>query len=167
MDSLHVIGLMGLIGIWLIWTWFSGGQKDELGIAGELVWIDRGKNTKPFFNREYRIFGKPDLMYQIKNGILAVEYKGRKNNIYKADIIQGMTASLAARGQGYKVNRLLVRTDGSERYIDLPSSDRALYKLVSENIEIVREAKRGKALSANPAYYKCLNCAYSDACTKK
>lgn len=167
MDSMLIVGLGGLVGLWLLWVWFSKKPSDGLGIPGKLVWVDRGKSTKPFFNQEFRVLGKPDLMYRLKRGILAVEYKGRKSNIYDSDIVQGLTASLAARGEGYKVTRLLVRTDNTKRYIDLPSSDKGLHNLVSNYIEIVRKAKKGGALPAIPEYYKCLNCAYSDSCAKK
>ena len=167
MDNFLILILVVLAGLWFLWTWFNKKPSDDLGISGKLVWVDHGKNTKPFFNQEYRVLGKPDLMYKISRGILAVEYKGRSNNIYDSDIVQGLTASLAARGEGYQVARLLVRTDNNERYIDLPKSDRDLYKLVSNHVEIVRKAKQGRDLPANPGYYKCLHCAYTNSCGKK
>jgi CRISPR/Cas system-associated exonuclease Cas4 (RecB family) len=167
MDSRLMVGLIALVAVWFLWTWFRKKPSDELGIPGKLVWVDRGKSTKPFFNQEYRVLGKPDLIYKLKRGILAVEYKGRKSNIYDSDIVQGLTASLAARGEGYKVTRLLVKTDNTERYIDLPSSDNGLYKQVSKYIEIVRKAKRGQSLPSIPNHFKCENCAYSFSCKKK
>lgn len=161
-----MIAAFGLIAIWVIWVWLRK-PSDQLGIKGELIWVDRGKDTKPFFNHYYKVLGKPDLMYKVDGGILAVEYKGRKNNIYDSDIVQGLTACLAARGQGYNVSRLLVKTDGSERSIDLPKSDKALYNKVSTQVELVRKAKLGQRLPAQPARFKCDHCAYTEACDKR
>lgn len=34
----------------------------ELGIEGDLTWIDDGRHTKPFFNGAFKVFGKPDAL---------------------------------------------------------------------------------------------------------
>lgn len=162
-----ILGLLIFAGLVIAWRWFNRGASDNLGIKGKLVWVDHGKNTKPFFNSDYRVLGKPDLMYRVNDGILAVEYKGRKSNIYNSDIAQGLTASLAARGDGYKVTQLLVKTDNTEKYINLPKSDKGLYELIAKHVETVRQAKFGKVLPANPSFYKCLHCAYSQSCQRK
>lgn len=166
MDIIIIISVV-IFAIWLLSRFLDRDSVDDLGIKGKLVWVDQGKSTKPFFNNEWRVLGKPDLMYKIDNGILAVEYKSRENNIYGSDVVQGLTASLAARGDGYKVIRLLVKTDNSEKYIDLPKSDKSLFKMISKYVDIVRMAKMGKGLPASPERYKCLNCAYSQSCLQR
>ncbi len=37
---------------------------DDLGISGTLVWLDKGTKTKPFFNEEFYVCGKLDLIYR-------------------------------------------------------------------------------------------------------
>ena len=166
MDKL-LLGLLVLAGIAIAWRWFTRRTSDDLGIKGKLVWVDRGKRTKPFFNNKWRVLGKPDLMYRVANGILAVEYKSRKRTIFGSDIVQGLTASLAARGEGFNVTQLLVKTDHAEKYISLPKGDEDLHVLIAEHVQIVRQAKAGKVLPANPSYYKCIHCAYSQSCQRK
>ena len=166
MDNILMILFVAIAIIWLARALFRKAPSDELGIDGELIWVDRGKDTKPFFNHTYRVLGKPDLMYRVDGGILAVEYKSRKRSIYNSDVIQGLTACLAARGQGHKVSSLLIKTDGSDRRIELPKSDKQLYKKIEANVEMVRAAKQGKQLRALPAKYKCQYCAYTEVCDK-
>ena len=167
MNNMFIVGAIALFVLWLLWAFIKKKPSDDLGIPGKLIWVDQGKNTKPFFNKEFRVLGKPDLMYRIEGGILAVEYKSRNRNIYESDIVQGLTASLAARGEGYAISQLLVRTDNSESYIDLPNLDKDLYNLVSKYVDIVRKAKQGENLPSSPSHFKCFNCAYSISCKKK
>ncbi|MDG9669613.1 hypothetical protein ONV78_17885 [Hahella sp. CR1] len=141
-------------------------NEDPLGIDGKLVWIDRGRQTKPFFNRSFGVFGKPDLIYRIARGFLAVEYKSRRGVIYESDIVQAKVAALAARGAGYRVTQVLVRTDATERYIDLPASDKELYNEVGIFIEIARQAKAGMKMPAKPNRAKCGACAYKLDCSQ-
>jgi len=70
-----LVGLVTLVVvIVVVWLNFRGSDDNNLGIKGKLVWTDHGRQTKPFFNRTFEVFGKPDLMYRTKNGILAVEF---------------------------------------------------------------------------------------------
>lgn len=140
-------------------------KKDKLGIDGKLIWTDEGRKTKPFFNNVYDVLGKPDLMYKIKGGILAVEYKSRKSNIYESDIVQTKCAALAARGSGYKVIKFLVITAASKKYFDLPRSDKALYKEIEPYIVYTRQSKTGGKLPATPGRYKCKSCAFNHKCS--
>ncbi len=143
------------------------GKKDKLGIKGKLIWVDKGKNTKPFFNHTFQILGKPDLMYKVKGGILAVEYKSRKGRYFLSDIIQTQTAALAARANGYNVTQILVKTATTEKYIDLPKKDHDLYEKIMYFVEQARNAKKGAAVAAEPAKRKCSKCAYSESCFQK
>lgn len=166
MDNMWMILFVAIAIIWLVSALLRKGPSDELGIDGELIWVDRGKDTKPFFNHAYRVLGKPDLMYKVDGGILAVEYKSRKRKIYSSDVVQGLTACLAARGQGYKVTSLLIKTDQSDHRIELPKSDKQLYKKVEAHVEMARQAKQGKRLPAQPSQFKCQYCAYTEVCDK-
>jgi CRISPR/Cas system-associated exonuclease Cas4 (RecB family) len=139
-------------------------SRSKLGIRGELIWVDRGKETKPFFNSEYRVLGKPDLMYKIRSGILAVEYKGRHGNIYQSDIFQAKTAALAARGSGYNVTKLLIKTDKYQRYVKLPKANKDLFKNIERFVNIARSASIGNKMKALPKKIKCRYCAFNYKC---
>ncbi len=151
----------------LVLRWFKP-KRDPLGIDGKLVWVDRGQKTKPFFNKQFRVLGKPDLMYmRASRGVLAVEFKSRTGRIYESDVVQAKTAALAARGEGYRVCRILVKTKGTEQYFDLPSSDAALFKEIQQFVAYTRAAKQGVSLKAFPQRYKCKTCAYSQNCDSR
>jgi len=139
-------------------------KRDKLGIDGQLIWTDEGHKTKPFFNNVYAVLGKPDLMYKIKGGVLAVEYKSRKANIYESDIIQTKCAALAARGSGYKVIKFLVITATKRQYFDLPLSDKALFKEIEPYVVFTRQSKNGNQLPATPNRFKCKSCAFNYKC---
>ena len=109
-------------------------STNQLGIDGSLVWTDQGKTTKPFFNNDFKILGKPDLMYKIRSGVLAVEYKSRNGRIYNSDIVQAKSAALAARGTGYHVTKVLICTKNQKQYFELPKQDLTLYKSIEKYV---------------------------------
>jgi len=166
MDNLYVIaGLILLTIIYKFITWNKRNKTGSLDIDGTLIWIDNGQQTKPFFNQKYKILGKPDLLYKMnKGGVLAVEYKHRFKNIYNSDIVQAQCAALAARGEGYNVKTILIKTKNSKKYIELPKSDNRLFDLIQEHIIYARKAKSGEYLHASPNQYKCRDCAYNSNC---
>lgn len=139
-------------------------KDNKLGIDGKLIWTDHGRNTKPFFNSQFAVFGKPDLLHKIKGGVLATEYKSRKGQIYDSDIVQAKTAALACRGDGHKVIKVLVKTATTERYFPLPKLDNELYKEVAPYIEQARDAKIGKPMMCRPEPRKCRSCSYTNSC---
>ena len=142
----------------------SDQDEDRLGIKGKFIWIDKGRSTKPFFNTTFQVLGKPDLMYRTGQGVLAVEYKSRKGRIYNSDIAQAKSASLAARGEGYEVSKILIKTERDEQYIDLPKSDRSLFEDIKEYVTLARRAKNGETMPPDPAVKKCISCAYNNSC---
>lgn len=150
------------IALYILFRVFSPGSRG--GIDGKLIWTDHGRQTKAFSNRTFKIFGKPDLMYRIRGGVKAVEYKHRNGPVFKSDIAQALAAALAARGEGYKVVQVLVKTRTNDVTIELKQSDRALYQRLEGLIHDVRNAKTGKKMSKNPERRKCYSCAYRDAC---
>ena len=109
MIDLLLYSLLALAGISIFINFLRNAftTKSDLRIKGKLIWVDRGRSTKPFFNRVFEVLGKPDLMYQVFGGVLAVEYKSRKGPVFKSDVVQAKCAALAARGNGYKVIRIL------------------------------------------------------------
>lgn len=165
MFDLLVMGLI-LIGILTVAYHFTTGvpETDGLGVAGKVIWIDIGKKTTPFFNNTFSVLGKPDLMYKVKGGILAVEYKDRGRGIYNSDIVQAKCAALAARGEGFKVIRVLIKNRSEDRYIELPPSDHALYKQIERYILLSRKAKNGEKMQAQPERHKCRACSLKLSC---
>jgi len=139
-------------------------RKSKIGIEGKLIWTDHGKNTKSFFNPVFKVFGKPDLMYAVRGGVLAVEYKSRHGTIYESDIVQAMCAALAARGDGYNVIKILLKTSTQERYVSLPKKDKDLYSEIKGFVSIARRAKNGECLPGAPEEKKCSSCAYKHDC---
>lgn len=157
-----VPGILLCIALYILFRVFRPGNRGE--IKGKLIWTDHGRQTKAFSNRTYKVFGKPDLMYRIRGGVKAVEYKHRNGPIFKSDIAQALAASLAARGEGYKVVQVLVKTRTEQATIDIKHSDRVLFERLEGLINDVRDAKAGKSMRRKPERRKCYSCAYRDAC---
>jgi CRISPR/Cas system-associated exonuclease Cas4 (RecB family) len=133
----------------------------------KLIWVDKGKNTEPFFNKAYRVFGKPDALYDLQGNVIAVEFKSRKVKVYDADRIQALTAALATRGAGYDVRQVVVKSSTDIERINLPEKDKALYELVKKDIEAARAIKSGHQAIAKPESTKCPACAYNNHCGEK
>tara|TARA_R110001592_G_scaffold221139_1_gene475784 strand:- start:5230 stop:5733 length:504 start_codon:yes stop_codon:yes gene_type:complete len=157
-----LIALLLAIAVFVFVKLFVDGQRGD--ISGKLIWTDHGKNTKSFSNHQFRVFGKPDLMYKVQRGVKAVEYKHRNGPIFDADIAQSLAASLAARGEGYQVIEVLIKTQTNEVLIDLRCSDKAIYSKIEKHIQIVRDAKAGKSMTKKPGARKCRSCAYRGSC---
>ena len=153
-----------LFAIAVVILWHRLKRSDALGIDGSLIWVDDGRRTKPFFNARYKVFGKPDLLYRVNGGVLAVEYKSRNGPIFESDIVQAKCAALSARGDQYIVSRILVKTGQAEKYITLPRSDHALYREIESATILARKAKNGETVPCLPAPQKCRSCAYRDHC---
>lgn len=143
---------------------YSGSGNKGLGIKGKLVWTDHGRQTRPFFNKTFQVFGKPDLMYRTKDGILAVEFKSRKGRVFSSDTVQAKCASLAARGAGFNVTKVLVKTASDELYVALPRSDAELFQEIEQSVIMARQAKKGLNVPSLPDRRKCYACAYRNAC---
>lgn len=159
-------GLLTIAAVALIYLFLSKtGNTGGLGIEGKLIWVDRGRSTKPFFNREFEVSGKPDLMYRTREGVLAVEYKSRRGPVFESDIVQAKCAGLAARSNGYPVTQLLVKTATVDEYIDLPSNDNALFDEIKEYVILSRQAKSGVRMQPKPNVGKCRGCAFKYDCS--
>lgn len=134
---------------------------------GKLLWVDEGKQTKPFFNKQFKVFGKPDAIYNDNGSVTAVEFKSRKGPIYVSDAAQAATAALAARGDGYKITQVVIKTKTETANIPLPKSDLELYDTLKESVEIARSAKKGCTMCGDPEDSKCIACAYKASCSDR
>lgn len=160
-----LLALLAIAGIAISINFLSKRfRKNNLGIDGKLIWVDKDRHTKPFFNKVFEVLGKPDLMYRISGGVLAVEFKSRRGRIFDSDVVQAKCAALAARGEGYKVIRILVKTSTTERYYTLPKNDKALFDEVKNHVILTRQAKAGSKMKAKPNQAKCRSCAFKLSC---
>lgn len=119
----------------------------SLGVEGELLYADQGRNSKTFISKKYGVGAKPDFLIRLKNGKVAlVEYKNRDNvNIYESDIVQAKVSALAARDT-YPVEVVFIKTKRRLQEIPLPKSNDALYKEVELYVMYARLANKGKML---------------------
>lgn len=165
------IALLGPILFWVFLkirrSLLDDGQADNpLGIPNaELMYIDEGKQTKPFFNRQFEVLGKPDAMYKTPTGLVAIEYKSRRGSVQDSDVSQALCAALAARGDGHKVYQVIVKTQTDQIEIDLPRSDKELFNRIQQDVAVARSIKHGGTGSANPHPAKCGSCAHKMDCT--
>lgn len=136
-------------------------------IKGKLIWVDQGKKTQPFASHPFKIVGKPDFMFKIDEGILAVTYRNRKGNVYNNEIILAKATALAARNEGYQITHILIKTISSDRYFTLPRRDKALHKEIKPYIDLVRKAKQQERMKASPTTKKCDVCIYNTQCASR
>lgn len=141
-----------------------GGRRPSDPLLGELVWVDEGRHVKPFFHNGFKVLGKPDAIYNNSGLVTALEYKSRRGPVFDSDWVQAFTAALAARGAGYKVRQVVVKTKADEKTFELPKEDRALYRIVQHYVETARHIKKGGTGEANPSKTKCRACAYRSGC---
>ena len=158
-DPLTILSLVSLATLTAVYAYSQLKEKE-----GQLIFLDNDDNPRTFRNYAFYVTGRPDAMYQTKTGIIAEEYKSRNGPIYKSDVLQAKCAALPARGEGYRVTEILVRTNNTSQRYRLPNDDRALYSEIREYIELARRAKSGDSVPAKPSQNKCRGCAYGQAC---
>lgn len=134
---------------------------------GELIWVDEGRHTKPFFNHKFKVLGKPDAIYDKDGRVTTVEFKSRRGPVFDSDRVQALTAALAARADGFNVHETVVKTKTVEESFKLPKDDLALYQMVQPYAETVRNIKRGGTAKALPSKAKCSSCAYRSGCADR
>ena len=170
-QTMYQLSLLALSIIGFFWvrrfltTWqASDAPSQQPPTQGELIYVDEGPHIKPFFNEHFIVLGKPDAIYQSGANITAVEYKSRKASVHNSDIVQAMTAALAARGEHHQVTHVLVITKQDRRSIALPKSDKALFELIKQPVEIVRQIRRGEVGKPRPSKSRCASCAHNTVC---
>lgn len=138
-----------------------------LPFKGKTLWLDK-KGTKAFYNKEYGIVGKPDVIVEAEDGVVAVEYKSRSSQVYTSDIVQLIAATLAARSAGFNITKGLVKTAENFKWVDLSGTNEMLYQKISKYAELAKQAQSGKkGLPASPNYFKCKYCSYAKSCSAK
>jgi len=161
-ELLIVVAVVAVLVV--VWRQRRVSFVDELSIEGDLIWIDNGSHTKPFFNGVFKVFGKPDALYRTRTGVVAVEYKSRNGPVFDSDITQAFCAALAARGDGYRVTQVLIKTSAVQKMFKLPPSDKALFDLIQPAVAHARQAKYGHAVPSRPEFKKCRSCGFRGNC---
>ena len=166
MIDILLYGLLGLAAAALLYNFIRriARSRSDLGIEGKLIWMDKGRSTKPFFNQVFEVLGKPDLMYRVRGGVLAVEYKSRNGPVFDSDVTQAFCAALAARGEGYRVTQVLIKTSAVQKMFKLPTSDKALFDRIQPAVFNARQAKFGYAVPSRPEIKKCRSCGFRGDC---
>ena len=67
MIDILLYGLLGLAAAALLYNFIRriARSRSDLGIEGKLIWMDKGRSTKPFFNQVFEVLGKPESRLDI------------------------------------------------------------------------------------------------------
>lgn len=157
-----VIGYLLLL---LLATKYRNRQitKQGLGVPGRTIWLDKGRSTPAFYNRQYGIAGKPDSIQEVNGEMVAVEYKSRKGRVFASDIQQLVASTLAARSK-YPIKKGIVKTATQSEVIDLSGSDAQLFRNIESSYNKVIALQQGNSGCPDPHYIKCRACGYSSQC---
>lgn len=129
----------------LAYRWFNK-QGSPIGVAGDLVYADQGRNSTLFVSDRYGIKAKPDFIIRLPNGNNAIaEYKSRSNNVYQSDIVQVKASALAVRAH-MPLQQAFVVLKNRRQEIPLPKDDEELYREIECHVKWAREIKTQKAL---------------------
>jgi CRISPR/Cas system-associated exonuclease Cas4 (RecB family) len=155
-----------LLSFFLSASRYSPRKRTGTSVSGKNIWLDTGRNTKPFYHPKYAIVAKPDAINRVKGQLQAIEYKSRYGPVFQSDIVQVKAAALAARASGYDIRSALVRTSNQSKLIDLPRSDKDLFEDIRPYYEQAKHIKSGKhhLAVASPDPKKCAKCAYYEHC---
>lgn len=167
MAWLFILAAGLVLAAWLWSTRYSKRTKNGIeGLEGEIIWRDLGTQTKPLFNRRYKVLGKLDLILfnSPSKTLVGVEYKSRQKHFYESDIVQSKTAALAARGAGINIQEILLINDTERKSIRLPVNDEDLYREIETHVTNVRIAKAKGCLPPTSSKHKCRSCGQRANC---
>jgi CRISPR/Cas system-associated exonuclease Cas4 (RecB family) len=141
------------------------GNKNRFNLkeAGHILWKDSDHETA-FYNHQFKIYGKPDLLIESEKGICAVEYKSSPRRIYDTDLIQVYSAALAVRGEGIDVRWVCIKTAACEQVLALPQDDHALYEKIQVHVDQARRALAGQSCPPTQFKAKCYRCSMGNHC---
>ena len=153
----YSLALLAMSAIFLMvaFRWFFPNRKT--------LWTDEGRDTKPFFNANFSVLGKPDAIIKQGSKVIAVEYKSRRAPVFEANKVQAKVAALAAR-MTYAINHIEVRTERQTIQERLPKSQKALFAAVEPFVAHARDIKAGHSAAPKPEPRKCTTCAFNHAC---
>lgn len=130
----------------------------------KILWLDK-RGTKALFNKQQKIYSKPDFITLIKGLHTVIEYKSRYGPVYESDIIQAKASAISARSNGYPISQIIVETSsGHQKKIRIPLDDDELLKEIQPYLDLARQAKLGYQLPATNNQKKCTHCSYRSSC---
>ncbi len=171
---LYVIAFFCLIlfGLWLlkrIVHFFTPFKPTPFGFKGKLLYLDKGKASQTFINKQYNIAAKGgDFIYLTEQGEhILIEYKSRKGPVYESDVAQTIASVLAARSC-YPISQAMVITETQSKKINVSGNDDVLYNEIKQFHLLTQQIKQGKAVTRNYAkLYKCKSCNMQAFCKFK
>lgn len=141
-------------------------RRFSLKELGHIIWKDTG-DEEPFYNKKYKVFGKPDLLIESEKGLCAVEYKSTGRKIYDRDWIQVYSAALAVRGEHHFVRWVCIKTPIAEEVRELPTDDNALFQMIHQYVSLARLAQSGANCPPTDRAAKCYRCSMAEHCVHR
>jgi hypothetical protein len=144
----------------------SSYKDTQFGFKGKLIYMDKGRKSPSFVDREFNIAAKPDFIYQLKNknSYALVEYKSRNGKVYPSDIAQLKASVLAARSRYYITNAYAC-TESVIDEINVNKSNKYLFEDIRSAYELTVDIVEGKTVNVcYKSKYKCPTCSMNKHC---
>ena len=156
------ISLIVLLALWPVIVRFN---TYRVLWSQNVLFKDEG-TVPAFYDKEYGVSGKPDRISQQGKHKYSIEYKSRKKGIFERDIVEALTAALAAYDKIGGIDYVLVYNDSFQRKLIKVRSKKALYRKVKKHVEAARKIKSGSAKWISKTKKNCPTCPYSDNCKR-
>lgn len=157
-----------LLFLFFYWNDRRHPKESALGVDGEILYADQGRQSRAFVSKRYGIRAKPDFIIRLNDGRVAlVEYKSRDNGrVYTSDIVQAKASVLAARTR-YPVEVMFIKTGERLQQIPIPKDSDALYKEIARYVGLARKANSGEMiLEYTKNESQCKTCSVKVSCKK-
>jgi CRISPR-associated exonuclease Cas4 len=144
-------------------------KKTPFGFKGKLVYVDKGKRSATFLNKQYGIAAKGgDFIYLTEHGkYKLIEYKSRKGKVYQSDEAQTIASVLAARSR-YPIVEAVIFTESTSKNLNVSGCDEVLYNKIKDAHLLTQQIKNGKPVHTTNAFeYKCRSCSMRKFCNYK
>lgn len=123
-------------------------------------------NSRAFFDKEYAISGKPDRITRHKGKVYSIEYKSRGKGIYKRDIIEAISAAIAAYDAVGGVDFVLIYNSSHQHKLIKVRSKSKLFALVKAYAHAAVRIKYEPSYRPKKKLGNCPVCPYSETCKK-
>lgn len=133
---------------------------------GKTLFIDE-KGARVIKNHEYRVTAKPDRASLYRNKKYLLEYKSRKKGIFKKDVVQALTGSLALWDSVGGFNGVIVYNDSYDYKLIKVRSKKGVYRKIKKYITKAQKIKSGKTVYEAVTAKNCGVCPYAKSGCKK
>ncbi|WP_028491672.1 PD-(D/E)XK nuclease family protein [Thioalkalivibrio sp. ALE19] len=146
----------------------GGTPKQPLPeVGGDKLLYQDTQNAPTLINREWSVGARPDYIVQEGPDVVLVEQKKRTKGPFLSDLVQAWAGALAARGEGYPVNRVRFVLGGEVTTEDIPQSNADLFNQFRSNYEQARAVREKRWVRFTPKAHKCRSCSYRENCERK